>query len=92
MINLGFHPLEVKKGIERSSKKVLDYLESIKTQLKSSEELYSLAMITTNKDKGISEVVSKALVESCNKSIIQIEESFTGLTELRVIFKYYLDR
>jgi chaperonin GroEL len=85
MINIGFHPLEVKKGIDLAAQKFLHYLDSIKTSLQNEKELFSLAMITTNKDKQISEIVTKALIESGNKCIIQIEESNIGNTELKVI-------
>lgn len=47
-------------------------------------------MITTNKDKEISQVVSQALVESNNKTIIQIEESLSGLTELKVSTRLFI--
>ncbi len=69
-----------------AAQKFKDYLDSIKTHLKNENELFSLAMITTNKDKQISEIVTKAVIESGNKCIIQIEESNTGYTELKVIY------
>ncbi len=81
---MGFHPLEVKKGIEQASKSLIDYFEKTKSYVKTKQDLWNLAMITTNKNKEISEVISEALIQVGEKAIIQIEESQTGFTELKI--------
>lgn len=84
MISLGFHPLEVKKGIQQASKSLIDYLEKTKSYVKTKQDLWNLAMITTNKNREISEVISEALIQGGEKAIIQIEESQTGATYLKI--------
>jgi len=84
MVDIGFHPLEIKKGIEKASQELLKYLNLTKSYINTKEDLLNLAMITTNKDQEISNLVASALTKSEGKSIIQIEESQTGLSSLRV--------
>ncbi len=84
MVSLGFHPLEVKKGIQQASKSLIDYLEKTKSYVKTKQDLWNLAMITTNKNTEISEVISEALIQGGEKAIIQIEESQTGATHLKI--------
>jgi chaperonin GroEL len=86
MIDLGFHPMDVKKGIELASKALVDFLDKIKVKIRSYNDIYNLAMITTNKNDQISTVVAKALNSMGTKGIIQLEESNTADTELIVKF------
>ena len=86
MIDLGFHPMDVKRGIEMSSKVLIDYLDKIKVKIKNYTDLYNLAMITSNNNKDVSETVAKALNMMGTKGIIQLEESNTEKSELIVHF------
>jgi chaperonin GroEL len=88
MVELGFHPLEVKKGIDMASKKLLEFFEEIKIEIKNKRELFNLAMITTNHNEEISKIVSEGLISVGPKGIIQIEESPTGNTEIKVKKEY----
>lgn len=83
-MDIGFNPMEVKKGLEFASKKFLEYLEEKRATVKDKKDIYNLAMVTTNNNEEISDIVSKALEVSGNKAVINIEESQTGLTELKV--------
>ena len=89
LIDIGFHPLDVKKGVDEAAKVLLEYLLKTRSFVKNKKDLMNLAMITTNKDEEISEVISQALIAVGEKAIIQIEESNTGLTHLKVKNNYY---
>jgi chaperonin GroEL len=94
LIDIGFHPIEVKKGIEFAAKKMIEYLEEIKIKIKTHKDLFDLAMITTNQNVEISEIVSEALSKVGLKGLITLEESQTGNTQLkvyRIVSILYLD-
>ncbi len=89
LIDIGFHPLDVKKGVDEAAKVLLEYLLETRSFVKNKKDLMNLAMITTNKDEEISEVISQALIAVGEKAIIQIEESNTGYTHLKVNNYYF---
>lgn len=76
--------MEVKKGIEQASQKLLEYLESKRKFLQTEKDIHDLAMITTNGNTEVSDIVAKALIEAGSKIVVNIEESPTGLHELKV--------
>jgi chaperonin GroEL len=76
--------MDVKRGIEFGSKSLINYLESIRTFIKTKKEIYDLAMITTNNNEEISDIISKALIESGKKIVVNLEESQSGQHELKV--------
>jgi chaperonin GroEL len=82
LVSLGFHPLDIKKGIEHAADIFIKELSNIKVLVRNKEDLYSLAMITTNKDKEISQIVTEALINLGLSGIISLEESPTGESRL----------
>ena len=84
MVNNGFHPIDLKKGIEYAGKLTLNFLENTKRKINKKSEVYDLAMITTNKDTIISEIITEALLKTGTNGFLNIEESPTGITDLMV--------
>ncbi len=74
----------MKKGIEFAAKKLLEYFEEIKIHIKSHKDLFNLAMITTNQNEEISEIIAEALDKVGLKGTITLEESQTGKTALKI--------
>lgn len=85
MVNNNYHPIDIKRGIELAGKIFLEFLEKTKRKVNKKEDLFNLAMITTNKDKIISEIITESLMKTGLNGFLNIEESPTGLTELLVI-------
>jgi chaperonin GroEL (HSP60 family) len=75
------------KGIDYAGKLTLKYLENTKRNINKRSEIYDLAMITTNKDKNISEIITESLMQTGINGFLNIEESPTGLNDL--VVKYY---
>jgi len=63
---------------------IIQYFEEIKIKIKSYKDLYNLAMITTNQNPEISEIVAEALYKVGLKGVITLEESQTGKTGLKI--------
>ena len=85
MVNNGYHPIDVKKGIEFAGKVLLQFFEKTKKKINKREDIFNLAMITTNKDK----IITDSLIKTGLNGFLNIEESPTGLTELLVINNFY---
>jgi chaperonin GroEL len=85
MVNNNYHPIDIKRGIELAGKILLEFLEKTKKKVTKKEEIFNLAMITTNKDKLISDIITESLMKTGLNGFLNIEESPTGLTELLVI-------
>ena len=87
MVNSGFHPIDLKRGIEYAGKMTLKFLENSKRKINKRSEIYDLAMITTNKDELISEIITEALVKTGTNGFLNIEESATGINDLMVFLQ-----
>ena len=83
--------MEVKKGIDQAAKIMVEYLQKTKAEVKNRKDLWNLAMISTNKDEEISEIITEALIAVGNKAVIQLEESQTGKNDIKVIKKLNLN-
>lgn len=84
MVNNKYHPIDIKRGIELAGKILLEFLEKNKIKITKKEEIFNLAMITTNKDRLISEIITDALMKTGLNGFLNIEGSPTGLTDLLV--------
>jgi chaperonin GroEL len=82
LVSIGFHPLDIKKGIELAASMFIKELERLKVLIRKKEDLFNLAMITTNKNKELSEIVTEALVNLGMSGIVSLEESPTGENKL----------
>ncbi len=84
MVNNNYHPIDIRKGIEFAGKILLEFFEKNIRKVSKKEEIFDLAMITTNKDKIISEIITESLFKIGLNGLVNIEESPTGLTDLLV--------
>lgn len=84
MVNNDYHPIDIRRGIEFAGKIFLEFLEKNKRKVSKRDDIFNLAMITTNKDKIISEIITESLFKTGLNGFVNIEESPTGLTDLLV--------
>lgn len=73
---------KVKKGMDYATQEVIDKLNYFKTNITTKEELYNIAMISSNSDSNISEIVSDIIDEYGVESNITIKRS--PVDELKV--------
>lgn len=85
LIEAGFHPIEMKRGLNFAASRFIEYLEKCTKPITRKEELYNLAMITTNNSEDISLIVAESLITLGIHGIINIEESNIGLNQLIVL-------
>ena len=80
----GYHPIEMKRGLNFAAARFIEYLENCCKPVTKREELYNLALITTNNHEDISMIISEALITLGINGIINIEESNIGINQLIV--------
>lgn len=87
-VESGGNPVLVKRGIEKAKNTVLEFLEAIAVKIDHTQDLdklFQVAMVASNYDKDLSEIVSKAISKSGPFGKINVEKSNIPMTELVMI-------
>ena len=69
----GGNPIRIKKGIELARDHVIEFLEEIRLMANSHEVLKQCAMVSTNYDEPLSNIIAEALNKKGLKGIIHME-------------------
>jgi len=81
----GNDPMGIKRGMERATESVVEYLKKISIDVKSKEETEQVATISANGDKEIGKIISDAMKEVGNDGVITVEEAKGMDTTLNVV-------
>ncbi len=92
LINQGSNPVEVKKGIDKYTKLVVDQIKTIAKDVASQDQIKQVATISANNDAEVGELISTAIEKVGREGIVTIEESKTGETSLEVVEGMQFDR
>jgi len=92
LINQGSNPVEVKKGIDKYVKLVVDQIKEISKDIASQDQIKQVATISANNDGEVGELISTAIEKVGREGIVTIEESKTGETSLEVVEGMQFDR
>ena len=92
LINQGSNPVEVKKGIDKYIKEVVEQLKKIAKDVNSQDQIRQVATISANGDTEVGELISTAIEKVGREGIVTIEESKTGETSLEVVEGMQFDR
>jgi len=92
LINQGSNPVEVKKGIDKYVKLVVDQIKKISKDVASQEQIKQVATISANNDSEVGELISTAIEKVGREGVITLEESKTGETSLEVVEGMQFDR
>lgn len=77
--------IDMKKGIDIAVDKVVEVLKDISIPYKTKERLMDIAMISSNNDKEISDIVVKAFEVAGNQGVVNIKRSRENKTYLTTI-------
>lgn len=91
LVEAGHNPTQLKQGIDWAVSRVVDYLESIKKDVKSSEEIAQVGTISSNGDVEVGNLIARAMEEVGKEGVITLEEGRTLNTELTVANGYQFD-
>ena len=88
----GMNPMDLKRGIDTA---VIEIVESIEKQAKmvsGSSEIAQVGTISSNGDKGIGDMIAKAMQKVGNEGVITVEEAKSLDSELEVVEGMQFDR
>lgn len=73
MLVTGSNPIRMKKGMEKARDLVIDFLDEIRRPADTIEILRKCAMVSTNYDEKLSNVIAEALRAKGHKGVIHME-------------------
>jgi chaperonin GroEL len=92
-INRGVNAVEVKRGIDYATRKVVDCLkEKVAEDISSEEQLEQVATISANNDPEVGKLIASAIDKVGRDGIVHIEESKSGETYLETVEGMQFDR
>jgi chaperonin GroEL len=92
-INRGVNAVEVKRGIDYATKKVVKNLKNkVAEDISSEEQLEQVATISANNDPEVGKLIATAIDKVGRDGIVHIEESKSGETYLETVEGMQFDR
>jgi chaperonin GroEL len=84
--------MDLKRGIDKASTQVLDYLTSISKDVSNKEEISQIGTISANNDTSIGDLISEAMEKVGNEGVITVEEAKSTDTFLETVEGMQFDR
>jgi len=84
-ITNGSNSVEIKKGINKAVKDIVNYLSTQNREITDEEQLKQIATISANNDTEVGELISTAMDKVGQDGVVTIEESKTGETYLETV-------
>jgi chaperonin GroEL len=89
----GVNAVEVKRGIDKAVKEVVEYLQmEISEEISSEDQLTQIATISANNDSEVGALIATAMEKVGRDGVVTIEESRTGETYLETVEGMQFDR
>ncbi len=88
----GANVMEVKRGIDKAVKTIVDELKKLSIQVKGRKEIEQVATISANNDPEIGKIIADAMEEVGKDGVITVEESKSAETTLEVVKGMQFDR
>lgn len=91
-ITAGSNPIEIKKGIDIATEKVIDLLKRKSIPVKEKEKIKQVATISANNDEKIGELIAQAMEKVGTKGVITVEEAKSIETYLELVEGMQFDK
>lgn len=78
-------PIYVKRGIDIAVEKVVEEIRKVSTPISSMTEISNIALISSNGDKNIAEIVTKAVTSVGENGTIMVENSSTDKNTVEIV-------
>jgi len=92
LVAAGHNPMDLKKGIDLATEKVISYLKEHSKEIKTTEEIAQVGSISANNDMEIGKMIADAMDKVGKEGVITIEESKTADTYSEVVEGMQFDR
>ncbi len=91
-IAAGSNPVEIKRGIEIATEKIVEYVKSQSSPVKEKQRIAQVATISANNDEHIGSLIAEAMEKVGTRGVITVEEAQSIDTTLEVVEGMQLDR
>jgi chaperonin GroEL len=91
-ITAGNNPIEIKKGIESASEKVVQFLKQKSTKVDSKSQIAQVATISANNDEKIGSLIADAMDKVGSNGVITVEEAKSIETNLELVEGMQFDK
>ncbi|HOI30253.1 MAG TPA: chaperonin GroEL [Melioribacteraceae bacterium] len=91
-VTAGANPMDLKRGIDLSVSKIVEYLKSISKEVGGREEIAQVGSISANNDKTVGNLIADAMEKVGKDGVITVEESKSAETNLEVVEGMQFDR
>ncbi len=90
-VTAGTNPLAIKRGIEKSTKVIVDFLKKISRSISGREEIAQVATISAE-DSEVGQLIAQAMEEVGKDGVITVEESKTFGIQKEIVKGLQFDR
>jgi len=84
-VESGANPVEVRKGIDIATKKVVEFIKSRSIDVSSKDKITQVATISSNNDEEVGKLIADAMERVGNDGVITVEEAKSMDTTLEVV-------
>ena len=84
--------VSIKRGMDKASKKIVEFLKDLSTDIASEDQIKQVATISSNNDSEVGELISAAMDKVGREGVITVEESKTHETTLETVEGMQFDR
>ncbi|RLJ71323.1 chaperonin GroEL [Hydrogenivirga caldilitoris] len=88
----GANPMDVKRGIDKAVKAVVEEVKSLSVDVKGRKEIEQVATISANNDPEIGKIIADAMEAVGKDGVITVEESKSAETTLETVQGMQFDR
>jgi chaperonin GroEL len=88
----GHNPMGIKRGIDKSVKHIVSYLEGMSIETKGHKEIAQVGTISANNDETIGTIIAEAMEKVGKQGVITVEEAKSMETELDIVEGMQFDR
>jgi chaperonin GroEL len=92
VVAAGMNPMDVRRGIERATVRVVEYLKTLAKPCQTSAEIAHVAAISGNNDRSIGDLIAQAMEKVGREGAITIEDGTGISSELEVVEGLQFDR
>ncbi|MBL0721794.1 MAG: chaperonin GroEL [Sulfurovum sp.] len=91
-ITAGANPIEVKRGMDKATRAIIEELKGMSKAVKDKKEIAQVATISANSDEAIGELISEAMDRVGKDGVITVEEAKGINDDLEVVEGMQFDR
>ena len=91
-VSAGFNPMDLKRGIDKATRAVVEKLESISEPCKDNKAIAQVGTISANSDLSVGEIIANAMEKVGKEGVITVEEGSGLDNELEIVEGMQFDR